>query len=147
MDCQRRSVREQSTPLSAISRWNGPQRVGRIRTIQKHFSLTTSGATPYCFFMSLGSFCAPHRCTMERRDAESIWSCVVAGLRVGDHGHPGARAGDGCCASGQEHRRLLDPSFCSQDGPGRDIDARESKPTADFVTVYNFYGLVEAIEF
>src|SRR5580693_3708803 len=88
---------------------------------QKYFLLTPTGATPYCFLMCLGSLCSPHRCTMERSDAEDIWICVVAGLRLDDHGRPGARAGDGCCASGQEHRRLLDPSFCSQDDPGETL--------------------------
>jgi hypothetical protein len=43
----------------------------------------------------------------------------------------------------EKHRWLRDLPLRRQVGPGETLAPGESKATADFVTVYNFYGLVE----
>src|ERR1700730_15495317 len=60
---------------------------------------------------------------LERSCAENLWTCAVAGLRVGDRWRPSARAADRCYASGQEHRRVNDLPLRRQDGSGRDLSA------------------------
>src|ERR1700730_4190225 len=60
---------------------------------------------------------------LEKSCAENFWTCVVAGLRVGDRWRPGAGATDRCDASGQKQRRVNDLPLRRQDGSGRDLNA------------------------
>ena len=82
-------------------------------------------------------------CIWEKSCAENFWSCAVAGLRFGDHRRSGARAANRCDANGQKLRRAVTYHFAVKLDQGETLVPGESKATADFVTVYNFYGLVE----
>ncbi len=88
---------------------------------------------------------------LERSCAENFWTCAVAGLRVGDRWRPGARIAGAPVRALQIVVTQVDKNtdgsmtyhFAVKTDQGETLTPGESKESSDFVTVYNFYGLVD----